>query len=127
MATELNIYGLCSTCNNRPECLSFQNSMQINRPVLYCEEFDNFVPGMDIDADENEKNDSYRPSDHLNEIIPGRTMGLCINCEDRKTCMLPSPTGGVLYCEEHYCLPLSKQAGYPSEDGFYYVAENGGE
>ncbi len=88
MVDELNIYGICSTCNNRPECLSFQKSMQINKPVMYCEEFDNFVAGMEIDAGEN-------------EMIPGRSTGLCINCEVRKTCMLPSPEGGVLHCEEY--------------------------
>ncbi len=101
MVDELNIYGICSTCNNRPECLSFQNSMQINKPVMYCEEFDNFVPGMEVDANENGEKISPKPPDHIDEMILGRSMGLCINCEVRKTCMLPSPEGGALHCEEY--------------------------
>jgi len=101
MDAGLNIHGICSTCNSHPGCLSFQNSMQINSPVLHCEEFDNFVPAMEIDADENGKKDFYKSPDHLYEMIPGRSTGLCMNCENRKTCMLPSPEGGVLYCEEY--------------------------
>lgn len=101
MVEEPNIHGICSTCNYRPECRSFQNSLQINSPVWHCEEFDNFVPGMEIDADENGKKDSYKPPEDINEMIPGRSRGLCINCGSRKSCMLPSPEGGVLHCEEY--------------------------
>lgn len=101
MVEELNIYGICTTCNNRSVCRSFQNSLQVDRPVLHCEEFDNFVPGMEIDDDENVKNDSYKPQVHIDELIPGRSLGLCINCENRKSCMLPSPAGGILHCEEY--------------------------
>jgi len=101
MVEELNIHGICSTCNNRPECRLFQNSMQINRPVVYCEGLDNFGTGLEIDADEKGTEGSSKPPDHIDEMIPGRTMGLCINCEDRKRCMLPSPAGGILHCEEY--------------------------
>jgi len=27
--------------------------------------------------------------------------GLCINCENRFTCILPKPAGGVWHCEEY--------------------------
>ena len=101
MVEELNIYGICSTCNHRPECLSFQKSMQKNSPVLNCEEFDSFVSGIEIDADENREKKSYKPPDHIGEMIPKRSIGLCVNCEDRKTCNLPFPAGGVLHCEEY--------------------------
>ena len=33
MVEGLNIYGICSTCDNRPECRSFKNGFQINSPV----------------------------------------------------------------------------------------------
>jgi len=42
--------GICVTCNNRPECLSLQNSLRADRPIWDCEEFDNFVPGMKSDS-----------------------------------------------------------------------------
>lgn len=101
MVDGLNISGICSTCNNRPECRTLRNSMRINSPVLHCEEFDNFSPGMEIDTDVNTNRNSYEPPDPLNEMIPGRSMGLCLNCENRKACMLPCPEGGVLHCEEY--------------------------
>ena len=93
--------GICVTCNNRPECLSFQNSLRADRPIWHCEEFDDFVPGMKSDSVNAKKKKSFKKPDYNNDIIPGRTMGLCINCENRKTCMLPSPAGGIWHCEEY--------------------------
>ena len=93
--------GICVTCNNRPECLSYQNSLRLGRPIWDCEEFDDSVPGMKSDfVNIKEKNTLNKPDDN-NDKIPGRTMGLCMNCGNRKTCMLPSPPGGVWHCEEY--------------------------
>ena len=93
--------GICVTCNNRTECLSLQNSLRADRPIWHCEEFDDFVPGMKSDSANIRKKNSFNKPDYNDDIIPGRTMGLCINCENRKTCMLPSPTGGIWHCEEY--------------------------
>ena len=97
--------GICITCNNRTECLSYQNSLRADRPIWNCEEFDDFVPGMKSGSVNIKKKNPFNKPDHNpgynNDIIPGRTMGLCINCENRKTCMLPSPTGGIWHCEEY--------------------------
>ena len=41
MVQELEIQGICCTCNNRWSCLSLNNSLKIGDPILYCEEFDN--------------------------------------------------------------------------------------
>ena len=93
--------GICVTCNNRTECLSLQNSLRADRPIWHCEEFDDFVPGMKSDSANAKKKNSFNKPDYNDDIIPGRTMGLCINCDNRKTCMLPSPTGGIWHCEEY--------------------------
>ena len=93
--------GICITCNNRTECLSLQNSLRADRTIWNCEEFDDFVPGMKSDSVNIKKKNPFNKPACNNDIIPGRTMGLCINCEDRKTCMLPSPTGGIWHCEEY--------------------------
>ncbi len=93
--------GICVTCNNRTECLSLQNSLRADRPIWHCEEFDDFVSGMKSDSANIKKKTSFNKPNNNNDIIPGRTMGLCINCENRKTCMLPSPTGGIWHCEEY--------------------------
>jgi len=31
----------------------------------------------------------------------GPFLGLCVNCEDRETCIYPKPEGGVWRCEEY--------------------------
>jgi len=31
----------------------------------------------------------------------GPFLGLCVNCEDRETCVYPKPDGGVWHCEEY--------------------------
>ncbi len=36
------------------------------------------------------------------EAISGRMKGLCINCDNRASCLLPIVEGGVWHCEE-YC------------------------
>ena len=93
--------GICVTCNNRTECLSLQNSLRADRTIWNCEEFDDFVPGMKSDSANIKKKTSFNKPDYNDDIIPGRTMGLCINCDNRKTCMLPSPAGGIWHCEEY--------------------------
>ena len=93
--------GICVNCNNRPECLSYQNSLRADRPIWHCEEFDDFVPGMKSDSANIKKKKSMNKPDVNNDLIPGRTMGLCMNCGNRKTCMLPSPAGGIWHCEEY--------------------------
>jgi hypothetical protein len=40
-------YGLCCTCNHRCDCLSLRNSLRAGIPILHCEEFDDFVAGLD--------------------------------------------------------------------------------
>jgi len=41
MVKELDVPGICCTCNSRWACLSLNNSLKIGEPILYCEEFDN--------------------------------------------------------------------------------------
>ncbi len=31
----------------------------------------------------------------------GEYKGLCVNCENRNTCSVPRPEGGVWHCEEY--------------------------
>ena len=105
-------WGICITCNHRPSCLSFQNSLRIQSPVLQCEEFEDYPPSEEaFDVDPPSKNEnvlrtasgasSVNDGDN-DEKIKERSMGLCINCESRESCMFPVPAGGVWHCEE-YC------------------------
>ena len=83
---------LCGTCNHRPGCI---NRGTVEEPVFYCEEFDAYIPvsrvslGSASQASSNGKkgSDKYK--------------GLCLNCEDRKTCTIRDLEGGVWHCEEY--------------------------
>jgi len=105
-------WGICITCNHRPICLSFQNSLRIQIPVLHCEEFEDYPPSKEeFDVDPPSINEdilrnasgasSVNDGDN-DEKITEKSIGLCINCENRKPCMFPAPAGGVWHCEE-YC------------------------
>ena len=88
--------GLCSTCKNAPFC-TFSRDRQ--KPVLNCEEFE-------VDTDPLVKN---AENDDPVEIVSAdagkkdlnKFTGLCINCDNRRTCTFPKPEGGIWHCEEY--------------------------
>ncbi len=90
MSDHMKYQGLCTTCNYAPSCVRMKN---INMPVLYCEEFDDYVPSPlkivtgDI-AQSKEK--TY-----------DKSTGLCCNCENREICVIPKSEGGIWHCEEY--------------------------
>lgn len=43
MVKEVEVSGLCTTCNNRWSCISLRNSLKRSQPIQYCEEFDDSV------------------------------------------------------------------------------------
>ena len=45
---------------------------------------------------------SFQSSKPGSGAIPGRMKGLCINCDNRASCLFPIVEGGVWRCEE-YC------------------------
>lgn len=40
MLKEVEVSGICCTCNSRWSCLSLRNSLKRGQPIQYCEEFD---------------------------------------------------------------------------------------
>ena len=90
--------GLCSTCNNSPGCFFLAS----RGPALFCEMFDNYVPSA-LWATGEAAPASVRPLVTVSRAdteVSGCT-GLCVNCENRQTCNLPRPDGGVWHCEEY--------------------------
>lgn len=78
---------LCSTCAATPECIY----PTAGYPVHHCEEF------------ESQAGKSPQPV-KLSQV-PQETQtlqGLCVNCDNQKTCMHSCTEGGVWHCEE-YC------------------------
>ena len=88
---------LCSTCAYSAGCQYRQRS---DGPVIFCEEFDcGEVHGerrpIRIDV-------SSLPHQPPAEDNAGETLkGLCLNCDNRSTCRLPKPEGGIWHCEEY--------------------------
>ena len=91
--------GICSICDNALTCNYLQSSKQ---PVIQCEEFDGTstrpvkLAREDILEAINSRNKS---GDEKGDS--GKYKGLCINCDNRKTCSCPKPEGGTWHCEEY--------------------------
>lgn len=89
-------YGLCTTCNYAGECVSATNS---TNPVIYCEEFDNFVEQKTDTAPTLPKSDNHTTK--AMDLAANAVKGLCVNCEHRDTCQFPVPESGIWFCEEY--------------------------
>ena len=86
-----DINGICSTCNHLEDRL---HRLRNGFVIWFCEEFDNYV--------------SSPLRGHYSLLEPpasssskGEIMGLCINCENRETCVHTKTVGGVWHCEEY--------------------------
>ncbi len=91
---------ICSTCNHAELCISKKTRQG---PVWFCEEFDDYVPVKEQDVNEA----VFLPAQ--SQVGPGtgendssQFKGLCINCENRFTCINSRTEGGIWHCEE-YC------------------------
>ncbi|MCK4752898.1 MAG: hypothetical protein KAS75_05575 [Planctomycetes bacterium] len=94
MSSNVEYYGLCSTCKNTPDC-TFKTDL--NKPVFYCEQFEVEKPPPVIRKEETPSIDSYAAGDEE----AAKVIGLCGDCENRKTCVFPKPEGGIWHCEEY--------------------------
>ncbi len=85
--------GLCATCNNAADCVYRKRR---GTDAIYCETFDDY-------ARPNGGNGKRVATivTTLEIAKPSEFKGLCVNCEDRDTCKLPRPEGGIWHCEEY--------------------------
>lgn len=97
MANIIEYNDLCSTCNYGPDCVRRKHH---GKPVLYCEEFDDYQPSPEkphrgfADYDPGEKLETSK-------LATSRSMGLCAFCENQDICTIPKKEGGVWHCEEY--------------------------
>ena len=88
--------GLCSNCRNTADC-TFQKNRQ--KPSLYCEEFEIVIsPSAKIAGKEKPLPTALVDPEDKDS---GEFIGLCGNCDNRRTCVFPKPEGGVWHCEEY--------------------------
>ena len=94
---DMEYRSLCCNCRNASDC-TFQKNRQ--KPSFYCEEFEiDIYPSaatavgkatpLPIAQADAEDKDS------------GKFIGLCSNCDNRRTCTFPKPEDGVWHCEEY--------------------------
>lgn len=90
--------GICSTCNNAPTCMYLKTRKP---PVSQCEEFDNHSTERPKAAQygSSETAPLIASTDQDREAVMYK--GLCVNCENRKTCKLTKREGGIWHCEEY--------------------------
>ncbi|OGC81550.1 MAG: hypothetical protein A2W07_09500 [candidate division Zixibacteria bacterium RBG_16_43_9] len=89
--------GLCLTCQNASTCIYPRN---LDQPVLQCEEFDCYETPMERTTVDKilaiARTQAESRPEKMNSL-----KGLCINCENRATCIFPKPETGVWRCEEY--------------------------
>ena len=87
---------LCSNCENATDC-TFQKDPQ--KSSIYCEEFEvDKSPSAKMTGKEKPlptASADAEPKDLCKFI------GLCSNCNNRRTCVFPKPEGGIWHCEEY--------------------------
>lgn len=90
--------GLCSYCKSAPNCTFVRDP---NRPVCQCEEFDEMTYAYVGIPKQKDISLKYLSKNPLTSEDPfHHYKGLCINCEERATCIYPKPEGGVWHCDE---------------------------
>jgi hypothetical protein len=87
-------HGLCSTCNNRPTCVY---RAKRGFDALYCEMYDDFM--LSDNGDHKQRELPVSTAD----VGPAQVefTGLCANCDNRHTCTITKPEGGIWHCEEY--------------------------
>jgi hypothetical protein len=99
--TTTEYLGICSTCNHAPDCA--HRIRNANTPIWDCENYDDHVSlsGVEFNGGLSEILPKPRKSRRA-EFDAIEYKGLCRNCENRDTCNIARPAGGVWNCEE-YC------------------------
>ena len=87
---------LCSNCRNASDC-TFPKDPQ--KPSLYCEEFEVDTPPP-VETTREEKSRATASVD-AEDKDSGEFIGICSNCDNRRTCTFPKPEGGIWHCEEY--------------------------
>ena len=96
MSKDMRYLGLCSSCKNASSC-TFRR--EADKPVLYCEEFE--IEEASFIKTPAKKQLPAAGSAGATEKDSSKFIGLCSDCENRRTCIFPKPEGGVWHCEEY--------------------------
>lgn len=71
-------------------------------PVLECDEFDDYVsPSVTTGRQSVSHSDSSQATFTSEDEDASDYRGLCVNCDNRRTCAYPKPEGGIWHCAEY--------------------------
>ena len=96
MSENIRYLGLCLTCENALACTFARDP---NKPVFYCEEFE--IEKTSFIKPPGKKQLPATGPAAANDKDSTKFIGLCSDCENRRTCAFPKPEGGVWHCEEY--------------------------
>lgn len=92
-------HGICSTCNDASIC---KNSGNSTHPVWHCEQFNDYTPPVIDSLDKNVIFDgNSQISSKSEEVCSEKYKGLCMNCDNRETCINSETDGGIWHCEDY--------------------------
>jgi hypothetical protein len=92
--------GICTTCNYAAGCAHLKRNPDI--VIWHCENYDDYVapgdtlPEVSLPVVNNDVALGLETENATVEI-----KGLCIDCENRDSCVHAMKTGGVWHCEEY--------------------------
>jgi len=90
--------GLCGNCDHYTSCIFLRDTKVV---IHACEEYScSHRLTESRNAEMPQRAEQKVPA--TIESINNRDMGLCTNCENRKTCIYPNVEGGVWHCSD-YC------------------------
>lgn len=92
----LDYISLCSSCRHNTAC-TFQEDRQT--PAFFCEEFE--IDPRPLTKKAGIEIVESGPSAAAGKDDSSEFIGLCSNCDNRKTCEYPKPEGGIWHCEEY--------------------------
>jgi hypothetical protein len=91
--------GLCLTCDHARNCTYPRH---VDSSVWQCEEFEAYdMPVERTTVEDFLTSVSAKAQVAVSNNGKGELKGLCLNCENRKTCIFPKPEEGVWRCEEY--------------------------
>lgn len=85
---------LCANCKHQSDCVYL---LKASSPIIECELHEcglSSKPHLVVVKKQT-------PADPAEQLTADEPLGLCMNCENFGTCMLPKHEGGVWHCEEY--------------------------
>lgn len=85
---------LCANCKHQSDCVYL---LKASSPIIECELHECGLPSKPRLVVVKKR----IPADSAEQLTADEPLGLCMNCANFGTCMLPKHEGGVWHCEEY--------------------------